>query len=75
VTETAMNTSLHLLAMMALLGAFDTIYFHEWKAKLPSLRGAEVELILHASRDFIYASLLASLPVVTWHGTFAIVLV
>jgi hypothetical protein len=69
-----MRASLYLLAIMAMLGAFDTIYFHEWRAKLPSLRGAEVELTLHASRDFIYGILFASLPMVAWHGTFAIVL-
>jgi hypothetical protein len=70
-----MNASLYLFAMMALLGAFDTIYFHEWKARLPLLRDAEVELTLHASRDFIYGILFVSLLLIAGQGSFAIVLV
>ena len=69
-----MSTSLYLLAIMASLGAFDTIYFHESRAKLPLLPGAEAELALHASRDFIYGILFAALPLVAWCGLFAIVL-
>jgi hypothetical protein len=66
------GTSIYLLAVMASLGAFDTIYFHEWKARLAHLPEAQPELSLHAARDFIYGILFASLPYLAWHGLFAI---
>jgi hypothetical protein len=69
-----MGTSIYLLAVMASLGAFDTIYFHEWKARLPHLPEARPELVLHAARDFIYGIIFASLPFLAWHGFFAMVL-
>jgi hypothetical protein len=69
-----MSTSIYLLVVMASLGAFDTIYFHEWKARLPHLPEARPELVLHAARDFIYGIIFASLPFLAWHGFFAMVL-
>jgi len=32
--------ALYLLEYRGLIGAFDTIYYHEWKARLPSTRAA-----------------------------------
>ena len=35
-----MLTALWLMAAQGLIGAFDTFYYHEWKARLPA-RGAD----------------------------------
>lgn len=60
---------LWLLSFQGLLGAFDTIYFHEWRARLPALQSAaRHELLLHSVRDQIYAILLLTLPWLKWQG-------
>jgi len=71
-----MIVALWLLAIQGLIGAFDTAYYHEWRAQLPA-RGklAASELKLHAARDFFYAVLFATLPWVAWQGAWTIVLV
>lgn len=71
-----MTTALRLLALQGLIGAFDTIYYHEWRARLPAMgRAARAELSLHAARDFIYAIVFATLPRVEWRGVWALVFV
>jgi hypothetical protein len=71
-----MSVALWLLAIQGLIGAFDTVYYHEWRARLPSRgRQAASELKLHAARDFFYAILFATLPWLAWQGSWAIVLV
>lgn len=70
-----MNTALWLLAFQGALGAFDTLYYHEWRARLPA--GGEAtrdELRLHAARDFIYAVVFGTLPFLAWRGGWALVL-
>lgn len=69
------EVSFWLLAIQGVIGAFDTIYYHEWRARLPA-RGtlAASELKLHAARDFLYAVLFGSLPWVAWQGGWVIVL-
>ena len=69
-----MQVALWLLAIQGLIGAFDTIYYHEWKARLPA-RGAQSapELKIHAARDFFYAVIFGSLPFVAWRGFWAAV--
>jgi hypothetical protein len=64
-----MTVALWLLAIQGVIGAFDTLYYHEWRARLPA-RGAQSapELRLHAARDFLYAVLFATLPWLGWHG-------
>jgi hypothetical protein len=63
---------LWLLAIQGAMGAFDTLYYHEWRAKLPArIPAARTELRLHAARDFIYAIVFATLPWVAWHGLWA----
>jgi hypothetical protein len=65
-----MIVALWLLGIQGVIGAFDTIYYHEWRARLPA-RGkvAAPELKLHAARDFLYAVLFATLPCIAWQGT------
>jgi hypothetical protein len=61
--------ALYLLGVQGLIGAFDTIYYHEWKARLPARgRRAARELALHAARDFLYGVLFISLPRFAWKG-------
>lgn len=31
------STALWLLAIQGAIGAFDTLYYHEWRARLPAL--------------------------------------
>src|SRR6476469_7945143 len=70
-----MTIALWLLGIQGAIGAFDTIYYHEWRARLPARgRQAAAELKLHAARDFFYAILFATLPCITWRGTWVLVL-
>jgi hypothetical protein len=70
-----MSVALWLLGVQGIIGAFDTLYYHEWRARLPA-QGAQsaAELKLHAARDFFYAILFGSLPFVAWHGRWLLVL-
>jgi hypothetical protein len=69
-----MRTAIWLLLVQASLGAFDTLYYHEYILKLASGEHTGVELRLHATRDFAYAVIIGSLGFVTWNGFFAWVL-
>ena len=69
-----MRTAIWLLLLQALLGAFDTLYYHEYRLKLAQSARTRVELRLHAARDFAYAIIIGSLGFLTWHGVFAWVL-
>jgi hypothetical protein len=70
-----MIVALWLLAIQGIIGAFDTLYYHEWRARLPA-RGAQSasELKLHAARDFLYAVLFVTLPWLAWQGGWVLVL-
>lgn len=70
-----MKTALYLLALQGLIGAFDTAFYHEWKARLPARgRRAAKELSLHAGRDFFYGILFCSLPWTAWKGAWTVAL-
>ncbi len=69
-----MTTALWLLALQGAIGAFDTLYYHEWRARLPALEGARPELRLHAVRALIYGVVFAALPRFEWRGAWAYVL-
>ena len=66
-----MKTAVWLLLLQASLGAFDTLYYHEYRLKLAHGTQTGVELRLHAARDFAYAIIIGSLGFVTWDGAFA----
>ena len=71
-----MVVALWLLALQGVIGAFDTAYYHEWRARLPGLGPqAAPELRLHAARDALYAVIFATLPWFAWHGLWTIALV
>jgi hypothetical protein len=63
-----MTTALVLLAIQGALGAFDTLYYHEWKLQLPSRPHARLELALHGSRDLAYTLLFGTIGWLTWNG-------
>jgi hypothetical protein len=62
------TAALSVLAVLALMGAFDTIVYHEFVARLPATPTAWRELRLHAWRDFVYFVLFASLAWLQPHG-------
>jgi len=70
-----MILALSLLAIQGVIGAFDTVYYHEWRARLPA-RGAQSasELKLHAARDFFYALLFGALPWIALRGAWVLAL-
>ncbi|TDU05659.1 hypothetical protein EDD99_4187 [Streptomyces sp. 846.5] len=70
-----MADALWLLAVLGLLGGFDTVYFHEIRGQLPArLPGLRPELKLHAGRSFIYVAVFGTLPWIEWRGAWAVVL-
>ncbi len=70
-----MRLALWLLACQGLMGAFDTLYYHEWRARLPALgREARAELGLHAARALIYSAIFGTLPWVAWRGWWTLAL-
>jgi hypothetical protein len=71
-----MIVALWLLAIQGLIGAFDTLYYHEWRARLPAWGSQSAsELKLHAARDLFYAVLFGTLPWLAWRGGWVLVLV
>lgn len=70
-----MTIALWCFFTQALLGAFDTLYYHEWRARLAA-RGPSVraELDLHGARSVIYAVLFGTLPWLEWRGVLGWVL-
>lgn len=69
-----MDVAIWILLVQASLGAFDTLYYHEYKLKLAHDDHTQVELRLHAVRDFCYAIIIATLGFVTWNGVLAWIL-
>lgn len=70
-----MTIALWLLAIQGVIGAFDTLYYHEWRAQLPARgRKAASELKLHAARDFFYGVLFGTLPWLAWRGAWVLAL-
>lgn len=63
-----MTAALCVLVVLALMGAFDTIVYHEHVARLPHDPVARLELQLHASRDFVYAILFVTFAWLEPHG-------
>jgi hypothetical protein len=69
------KTALCLLGFQGLIGAFDTLFYHEWKAQLPARgRRAAPELAIRGARDFFYGVLFCTLPWLAWKGEWTIVL-
>lgn len=69
-----MNIAIWILMVQATLGAFDTLYYHEYKLRLATGDHTKSELRLHALRDFLYTLIIGSLAWLTWHGVLTIIL-
>jgi uncharacterized protein len=70
----SMTVAIWVLLVQATLGAFDTLYYHEYKLKLAHNDDSALELRLHATRDFAYAIIIGTLGWATWQGSLAYVL-
>ena len=68
------DVGIAILILHGLLGAFDTLYNHEWDARLPEQPTAAPELKLHAGRSAIYAAVFVGLAWFEWHGALVVVL-
>lgn len=66
-----MNAAILFLLAQGALGTFDTLWYHEYKLRLPHKHSAQAELRLHAARDFAYAIIFASLAWTEWRGALA----
>jgi hypothetical protein len=66
---------LWLLGLLGLIGAFDTLYFHEWRGRLVARPDMRPELKLHVARDGIYVVIFGTLALVAWHGWWTAALV
>jgi uncharacterized protein (TIGR01777 family) len=68
-----METLLLLLSIQGLIGAYDSIYHHEFKERLSLKDTAKSELKIHSLRSILYSILFLSFGWVQWHGSLALV--
>lgn len=70
-----MELFIYLLIIQAVMGAFDTLYHHEFKVALPRSPTARLELAIHAVRALIYGFVFVGLAWYEWHGYWAFLLI
>lgn len=70
-----LDAALLVLIVHGLLGGFDTIYCHEWQARLPRQSWAGGELRLHSARSMLYALIFLGLAWFEWRGAYAWLLI
>jgi uncharacterized protein (TIGR01777 family) len=63
-----MQTLLLLLSIQGLIGAYDSIYHHDFKEKLSLKPTARNELKIHSIRSMLYSILFLSFGWSEWHG-------
>lgn len=68
------DVGIAILVLHGLLGGFDTLYNHEWDARLPLKPYAARELRLHAARSSCYVVIFGGLAWFEWHGAMLLVL-
>ncbi|MGZ9030325.1 MAG: hypothetical protein ACXW2G_03075 [Burkholderiaceae bacterium] len=68
------DAGIAILVLHGLLGGFDTLYSHEWDARLPRKPYAARELKLHAGRSCCYVAIFGGLAWFEWHGAMLLVL-
>lgn len=66
-----MITLLVLMTLQGCLGAFDTLYHHEFTERLPWKPQAGRELFIHGLRNLFYGVIFASLGWLAWGGPLA----
>jgi hypothetical protein len=59
------------LFVLGVLGALDTLVYHETIVRLPSRPSARGELRLHAARDFVYTALFAGFAWLRFDGAYS----
>ena len=69
-----METVFVLLTVQAVMGAYDNIWHHEIKERLPSRVSAKSEMTLHMLRGAIYAVIFGGLAWFEWRGIWVWVL-
>lgn len=69
-----MDRALWLLAVLGAIGAYDTIWYHEWRGRLVARPEMRPELRLHVARDALYVVIFATLPLVAWGGAWTALL-
>jgi hypothetical protein len=68
-----METLLLLLSIQGSIGAYDSIYHHEFKERLSLRDTAKSELKIHSLRSILYSILFLSFGWAQWHGSLALV--
>jgi uncharacterized protein (TIGR01777 family) len=68
-----MEVILIFFTIQGLMGAFDTLYHHEFKERLPWRNTAKKELYIHGVRNFFYFVIFISLGWLQWGGLLALV--
>ncbi|MDC7684980.1 TIGR01777 family oxidoreductase [Asticcacaulis sp. BYS171W] len=66
-----MTTLLWLMTIQGVMGAFDTLYHHEFTERLPWKPQAGRELFIHGLRNLFYGLIFASLGGLSWGGVWA----
>ncbi len=66
-----MNVLLLMMTIQGCMGAFDTLYHHEFTERLPWKASASQELWVHGVRNFFYGVIFCSLGWVAWGGWLA----
>lgn len=69
-----MNLLFALITAQVVMGAFDELWHHEIKERLPAKRAAARETALHAAREFLYALIFFALAWYEWRGAWALLL-
>lgn len=66
-----MNALLLMMTIQGCMGAFDTLYHHEFTERLPWKASAAQELWIHGVRNFFYGVIFCSLGWMAWGGWLA----
>jgi uncharacterized protein (TIGR01777 family) len=69
-----MSVAFVLITLQAILGALDTLLFHEIIERLSSRRSAASELSLHGASELLYAILFLAFAWFQWHGSWSALL-
>jgi uncharacterized protein (TIGR01777 family) len=69
-----MNLLFALITVQAVMGAFDNVWHHEIKERLPAKRAAARDTALHAVREFLYGLIFFALAWYEWRGAWAVLL-
>src|SRR5581483_3860697 len=69
-----MNLLFALITAQAVMGAFDNLWHHEIKERLPAKRSAAGETALHSVREFLYALIFFALAWYEWRGAWTLLL-